>query len=94
LGGSELGAYLSKAALENDINAYNNVFNIYIISSFMGSDGNYHAVKHEGCSIIPTSLGGDAWVSMPIELHYSNKITVGSVDKLADDFKFTQTVTV
>jgi hypothetical protein len=34
-------------------------------------------------------MGGDAYVSMPIEVHYSNDITSGSVDKLADDFVFT-----
>jgi hypothetical protein len=34
-------------------------------------------------------MGGDAYVSMPIDVYYSNNITVGSVDKLADDFEFT-----
>jgi len=94
LGGSELGAYLAQAALENDIDKYNNVFNVYVITAFIGSAGAYQAVKHSGCSIIPTSLGGDSYVSMPIELHYSNKITKGTVDKLSDDFTFTEVVDV
>jgi len=89
LGGSELGAYLVDAALKNDIQAYNNVFNIYVITAFIGQEGAYQCAKHENCSIIPTSIGGDSYVSMPIEVHYSNKITHGTVDKLSDDFVFT-----
>lgn len=89
LGGSKLGAYLANAALSNDIQKYNGAFNVYIITAFMGTTGAYTAVKHSGCSIIPTSMGGDSYVSMPIEVHYSNNITVGTVDKLADDFVFT-----
>lgn len=94
LGGSKLGAYLAQAALKNDIDAYNNTFNVYIITAFIGEDKAYEAVKHTGCSIIPTSIGGDSYVSMPIEVHYSNNITSGTVDKLADDFTFTPDVTV
>lgn len=96
LGGSKLGEYLANAALENRISDYNGKFNVYIIAAFIndktgGATGatKYKTVKHTGCSIIPTSMGGDSYVSMPIEVHYSNDITVGSVDKLADDFEFT-----
>lgn len=91
MGGSALGAYLSSAMLKNDINAYNGVFDIYIITVYIGTEGAYEAVKHTGCSIIPTSLGGDSFVNMPIEVHFSNNITEGTVDKLADDFVFTPT---
>lgn len=89
LGGSELGSYLAENALKNNINAYNGMFNIYVITAFIGTEGNYAAVKHSNCSIIPNSLGGDSYVSMPIEVHYSNDITEGTVDKLSDDFTFT-----
>ena len=95
LGGSKLGEYLVAAALENRINDYNGKFNVYIIAAFINDKAGetaatqYMTVKHSGCSIIPTSMGGDAYVSMPIEVHYSNDITKGSVDKLADDFVFT-----
>lgn len=92
LGGSKLGEYLVGAALENRINDYNGKFNVYIIAAFI-NDGvsatQYKTVMHSGCSIIPNSMGGDAYVSMPIDVYYSNDITVGSVDKLADDFVFT-----
>lgn len=94
MGGSALGEYLVNAALENDIDKYNGVFTIYVITAFISESGTgstvkYKAVKHAGCSIIPTSLGGDAYTSMPIEVHLSNNITKGSVDKLSDDFTFT-----
>ncbi len=89
MGGSALGEYLAEAALKNDIAAYNNVFNVYVITAFIGEQGSYKAVKHSGCSIIPTSIGGDAYVSMPIEVHFSNNITAGTVDKLGNDFVFT-----
>lgn len=95
LGGSKLGEYLADAALANRIADFNGKFNVYIIAAFINDKSGtaeatkYKAVKHAGCSIIPTSMGGDAYVSMPIEVHYSNDITEGSVDKLADDFVFT-----
>lgn len=95
LGGSDLSVYLSQAALKNDIQAYNNKFDLYLIASFMTegvateNDGKFYCVKHAGCSIIPTSIGGDAYNSMPIEVHYSNDITEGTVDKLSKDFIFT-----
>lgn len=90
IGGSQLAEYLTEAALKNDIDAYNNKFNIYVIAAFKsGGTNGYYAVKHEGCSIIPTSIGGDSYTALPIEVHYSNDITEGSVDKLASDFVFT-----
>ena len=95
LGGSELGKYLVEAALENRITDYNGKFNVYIIAAFINDKTgtapatSYFTVKHSNCSIIPTSMGGDSYVSMPIEVHYSNDITKGSVNKLADDFEFT-----
>lgn len=95
LGGSALSEYLYNAVIENDIQAYNNFFNIYIISAFMqDASQHYKAVMHSGCSIIPSSIGGDAYVAMPIDVHLSNNITTGYVNKLTDDFSFTADVTV
>jgi hypothetical protein len=96
IGGSALKKYLTQAMLKNDIQAYNGAFNVYIITAFISettgdpvSTTSYYAVKHTGCSIIPTSIGGDNYVDLPIEVHFSNKITEGSVDKLGEDFVFT-----
>lgn len=94
-GGSELSEYLVAAALENRITDYNGKFDVYIIAAFLNDKTStaeatqYFTVKHTGCSIIPTSMGGDAYVSMPIEVHYSNNITKGYVDVLGDEFVFT-----
>lgn len=89
LGGSKLGAYLTQAALKNDISAYNSRFDVYIITAYIGTSGAYYAVKHQNCSIFPTALGGESYVNLPIEIHYSNDIVEGTVDKLTDDFVFT-----
>lgn len=94
LGGSKLGAKL------NDIrkrNAYSELsqFTLYIITAYIGDSKNgYDAEKHTDCTILYTSLGGDANVNMPIEVHFSNKVTAGKVDKLTDDFTFTPDVTL
>ena len=94
LGGSKLGAKL------NDIrkrNAYSELsqFTLYIITAYIGDSTNgYDAEKHTDCTILYTSLGGDANVNMPIEVHFSNKVTAGKVDKLTDDFAFTPDVAI
>lgn len=94
IGGSKLGEFLVNAVLENNIDAYTNAFNIYIIAAFISETTGetvtaYRTAKHTGCSIIPTAIGGDTRNNMPIEVHYSNVITMGKVDKLSDDFEFT-----
>ena len=95
IGGSKISAYLYDAVTHNRITDYSQVFNVYIISGFMGDATNgYEAVRHNGCSIIPTSIGGSSYVQMPLEIHFSNKITSGTVNKLADDFIFTEDVAV
>ena len=90
---SDLDKYLVKAAMENDIDAYNGVFDILIIDATQdsGSESShaYYTVKHRGCTISPTSLGGESYVGMPIEIDYSNDIVVGTVDKLGNDLQFT-----
>ena len=94
MGGSPLAEYLTDAMLANKIDNYNNVFSVYIIAAFINNGTaetaptKYYAVCHAGCSIIPTAIGGDAYTNMPVEVHYSNNITVGEVDKLSDDFIF------
>lgn len=97
IGGSTLGKYLFNAAIENNIAAYNGKFTIYVIAAFISETTgsapatveSYKAVKHSGCTIVPQSVGGDAYASMPIDVYFSNSITVGSVDKLGDEFVFT-----
>ena len=95
IGNSALDELMFKAALENDIDKFNNAFTVYVIAAFIDSGSGtthaYYAVKHTDCTILPTSLGGDAYVGMPLEVHFSNKITKGTVDALTASFEFSAT---
>lgn len=90
---SDFDKYLMKAAMENDIDAYNGVFDILIIDATQDSGTSpahaYYTVKHKNCTVAPTSLGGESYVGMPIELDFSNDIVIGTVDKLGNDLTFT-----
>lgn len=93
LGGSRLGAFLNDIRRRNALSELQ-AFNIYVITAFVGTAGAYETEKHTDCSITYDSIGGDANVNFPITVHYSNKITTGTVDKIAADFAFTPDVTV
>lgn len=86
---SALGAYLTMATLTNDIDAYNGVFTIYTITFFLGEEGAYFTTKQKGCTIQTNSIGGSSYVSIPIEISYSNDIEAGTVDKFTKNFVFT-----
>lgn len=88
LGGSKLGAKLNDIRRRNALSELNQ-FTVYIITAFIGAAGTYAAEKHTDCTIAYNSIGGDTNVNMPISVYFSNKITTGTVDKLADDFTFT-----
>ena len=88
LGGSKLGAFLNDIRRRNALSELNQ-FTVYIITAFVGTSSSYAAEKHTDCSIIYNSIGGDVNVNFPISVYFSNKITTGTVDKLADDFEFT-----
>jgi hypothetical protein len=89
LGGSKLGAKLNDIRRRNALSELNQ-FTMYIITAFVGTDGAYEAEKHTGCTIVYNSIGGDTNVNFPISVYFSNNITTGTVDKLADDFVFTE----
>ena len=97
LGGSKLGALLNDIRRRNAL-AELNQFTIYVITAFVGTTGAYEAEKHEDCTIVYESMGGDANVNFPITVYYSNDCdgkgapATGTVDKLSDDFVFTQDV--
>lgn len=93
LGGSRLGAFLNDIRRRNALSELQQ-FTIYIITAFVGTEGAYETEKHEDCSITYDSIGGDANVNFPITVHFSNKITTGTVDKIAPDFQFVQDTTL
>ena len=88
LGGSKLGALLNDIRSRNALSELNQ-FTVYVITAFAGTVGEYRAEKHENCTIAYNSIGGDSTVNFPISVYFSNDITNGTVDKLADDFVFT-----
>ena len=94
LGGSKLGPVLNDIRRRNAVSEYNQ-FTVYVITAYIGTSGAYEAERHSGCTINPTSLGGDSFVNMPIDVYLSNDYEgsgepqIGTVDKLSDDFVFT-----
>lgn len=93
LGGSKLGAKLNDIRRRNALSELDQ-FTVYVITAFVGTSGAYEAEKHTGCTIAYNSIGGDSNVNFPISVYFSNNITTGTVDKLADDFVFTADVSV
>lgn len=90
IGGDDLMAYLNEQALGNNINGYNGTFDVYIVAAYLTETSGtgttstkYRTFKHSGCSIIPDSIGGDAFVSMPYNVYYSNNITKGYVTDIS-----------
>lgn len=88
MGGSKLAAKLNDIRKRNALSELSQ-FTMYVITAFAGTASAYEAEKHTDCTITYNSMGGDANVNFPISVYYSNKITNGTVDKLADDFVFT-----
>lgn len=94
IGGDKLKALLNDIRRRNALSELQQ-FTIYIITAFVGSSANgYAAEKHTDCTITYDSIGGDVNVNFPYTVHFSNKITTGTVDKLAEDFVFTADATV
>lgn len=94
LGGSRLAAYLNNIRRRNALSELGD-FTVYVITAYIGnSTDGYAAEKQTGCTIEYQSLGGDTKVNFPITVHYSNNTKLGTVDKLSDDFVFTETVNV
>lgn len=94
LGGSKLGAFLNDIRRRNALSELTGAFTIYVITVFVGTEGNYEAEKHTDCTITYETIGGDTNVNFPITVHFSNKITTGKVNKLSDDFEFTSDANV
>ena len=94
VGGSQFQLWLNDKRRRNALSELSGI-TVYIITAFLtdgtatSSDGKYACEKHEDCSITYDSIGGDVNVNMPYTVHFSNKITTGTVDKITSDFTFT-----
>lgn len=90
LGGSKLGEKLNDIRRRNALTELNQ-FTIYVITAFIGDATNgYAAEKHVECTILYNSMGGDTKVNFPISVYLSNNSTLGTVNKLTDDFTFSE----
>lgn len=89
MGGAKLAEKLNDIRRRNALSELDQ-FTCYIITAFKGdAEQGYEAEKHTNCTITYNSIGGDINVNFPISVYFSNKITTGTVDKIADDFVFT-----
>lgn len=94
IGGGRLSAYLNDIRRRNALSELQG-FTVYVITVFIGNEADgYEAEKHVDCSITYDSIGGSANVDFPYTIHFSNKITTGTVDKISPDFEFTPDTTV
>lgn len=94
IGGDKLKALLNDIRRRNALSELQQ-FTIYIITAYVGDKtSGYAAERHTDCTITYDSIGGDVNVNFPYTVHFSNKITTGTVDKLAEDFQFTADATV
>ena len=53
-------------------------FEVLIVYAYIGESKSFEAELQKNCTINITSLGGSAYVDMPIEISYSNDITKGT----------------
>lgn len=65
-------------------------FNVMIVYAYISStSGKFEAEVQHNCTISMTSIGGDAYVDMPIEINYSNDVTKGEATITAGEPTFT-----
>lgn len=65
-------------------------FEVLVVYKYVGDDsGGYEAELQKNCTINITSIGGSAYVDMPIEISYSNDSKKGTVKFVADAPQFT-----
>lgn len=55
-------------------------FNVLIVYAYIGQEKVFEAEKQKNCTINITSIGGSAYVDMPIEILFSNDSERGTVN--------------
>ena len=97
LGGDKFSEMLNDIRRRNALTELSQ-FTLYIITAFIytqsGNTTAYDAERHTGCTVLYDSFGGENNVNFPLTAYFSNNITLGTVDKLSDDFTFTPDVSV
>ena len=87
-GGSKLAIKLYNQIKYNRVSEFA-MYEVMQIHAYVGTDRAYEAEVHKNCTITPQSLGGDAYVDMPIDINYSNDKVHGTVD----NYKYGSTIT-
>ena len=87
-GGSKLAIKLYNQIKYNRVSEFS-MYEVMQIHAYVGTAGAYEAEVHKNCTIAPQSLGGDAYVDMPIDINYSNDKVHGTVD----NYKYGSTIT-
>ena len=91
IGGVPSGKFkkvVHKIKMESLQNAFNfselAQFEVMLIRAYIdeGTEGThkYHAEVHKNCTITPQSVGGSAYVDMPITINFSNDKELGTVN--------------
>lgn len=90
-GGSKLALKLYNQIKYNRYSEMS-MYEVMLIHAYVGSEGEYEAEVHKGCTLTPQSLGGDSNVDMPINISFSNDKIHGTVDnyKYGTTVKFTE----
>ena len=87
-GGSKLAIQLYNQVKYGRLSEFS-MYEVMIISAFVGENGAYEAEVHKGCTLTPQSMGGDSYVDMPIDINFSNDKIHGTVN----DYKYGSTIT-
>lgn len=80
-GGQKLNARLLDIARKREISKFAG-FKTLRVWDILGVEGKKEAEVDEGCTIIPTSIGGSSYLDMPIEVTFSGNRIFGTVDSL------------
>ena len=87
-GGSKLAFILWDIYRRNAVSELTQ-FKVLVVHEFVGSSSGFAAETHDNCTITVTSIGGSAYVDMPISISYSNKKTLGKVTYTGETPTFT-----
>lgn len=93
-GGSKLAFKLYDIWKRKAVSELSN-FEVLLMYGFVDgpTTGTFEAEKQTGCTISPKDMGGSSYVDFPIDIHYSNISTLGSVNAITgNSITFTPTV--
>lgn len=75
--------------LRNDKYEEMSRYKALLVYGFFGEEGAYEADYYNSCTIIPSSVGGSAWVGLSFEVSLGGEKKSGTADSLKGDVNFT-----